>query len=313
LIHPDDEAYQVFSRLTDVRLRRYLGSIRSGVLITTCPSLNLASGEHVSAGVIKIGQEHLCHANHPARLQRAIQNNYQRLDAVVTLTEGDAREYKDVLGRSSTTILTIPNAIPQMRGVSTALDENVIIAVGRFVPQKGFDLLIEAFQQVVARHPNWKLKIFGSGPDKHMLQRMIAERGIQAHAFLMEPATAIEDEYARASICAVSSRWEGFPMIVVEAMSCGLPVVSFDCPSGPGEIIHHGEDGLLVEKENIGAFAHALIDLIEDPPRRKQLGRRARASVRRFGIDLIGRQWTDLIEALRSKRSRCRSAASVVC
>jgi glycosyltransferase involved in cell wall biosynthesis len=118
----------------------------------------------------------------------------------------------------------------------------------------------------------------------------------------MEASTTIEEEFAQASVYVLSSRFEGFPMVVLEAMGCGLPVVGFDCPTGPRDIIRHGEDGLLVERENVAALAESLLGLMEDPEKRKRLGARARASVQRFAIEVIGPRWVELIEALsRSK------------
>jgi len=302
LIHPDDEAYGLFSRLTDARLLRYFKRIASGVLITTRASLNLFAARHVAPSVIKVGQEHLPSQRYTQRLRRDIRDKYPQLDALVTLTESDRNEYAKMLGDAPACLLTVPNPVPQMLPRQATPDQKVLVAAGRFVPQKGFDLLIEAFARVAVRRPDWTLKIFGNGPDREKLQQMIEDRGLRGRALLMEASTTIEEEFAQASVYVLSSRFEGFPMVVLEAMGCGLPVVGFDCPTGPRDIIRHGEDGLLVERENVAALAESLLGLMEDPEKRKRLGARARASVQRFAIEVIGPRWVELIEALsRSK------------
>jgi glycosyltransferase involved in cell wall biosynthesis len=302
LIHPDDEAYRLFSRMTDWSLARYLSSLRSGILITTRSSLNLAAVEQTHGELIRIGQEHESYTAHPAALNAAISQKYGRLDALVTLTETAAAYYRTALGNSGPSILTIPNAALSC-GLAAPLQEKVVIAFGRLVPVKGYDLLVEAFGKVAALRPAWTLKIFGGGPDRKVLETLIRQKGLSARIFLMGPSSSIDAELRRASICAVSSRSEGFPMSIVEAMTAGVPVVSFDCPTGPSEIIRDGQDGFLVPPEDTAALAARLIRLIDDEGLRKRFGARARENVAQYRLDVIGDRWNSLFRSLAAGRA----------
>jgi len=132
---------------------------------------------------------------------------------------------------------------------------------------------------------------------------MIAERELYNNVFLMGATRDMGAELAKASIYALSSRYEGFGMVILEAMSKGVPVVSFDCPRGPGEIIHQGEDGLLVANGDTGAFAAALLELIEDAPRRREMGEAAVRTAETYALETIGARWDELIGELQATRA----------
>jgi glycosyltransferase involved in cell wall biosynthesis len=155
----------------------------------------------------------------------------------------------------------------------------------------------------VRRRPDWTLRIFGAGPRRRQLAEMIGERGLYNNVFLMGATQEMGPELAKASIFALSSRYEGFGMVILEAMSKGLPVVSFDCPRGPGEIIHHGQDGLLVENGDVPAFAAALLELIADEDRRRAMGDVALRTAATYAIETIGRRWDELIADLDRTRA----------
>jgi glycosyltransferase involved in cell wall biosynthesis len=223
---------------------------------------------------------------------------YRRLDALAVLTEGDQADYGRLLAEARTRVVRIPNALTELEGDRSDVANPVVIAAGRLVRQKGFDLLIEAFERVARERPGWTLRIFGSGRQRERLRRMIVDRDLSDHVHLMGRTTRLGHEFSRASIFALSSRFEGFGMVIVEAMSKGLPVVSFDCPRGPSEIIDDGRSGLLVPNGDVDALAAALIALIDDEPARRRMGDAALATAARYDGEAIGRMWDELIDGL---------------
>ncbi|MCL6632479.1 MAG: glycosyltransferase family 4 protein [Alicyclobacillus herbarius] len=299
LIHRDDEAYHAFSLMSDIKMYRCLKSIHDGILITTRPSFNLMAAKYVDPHVCRIGQEHLNYDIHPPGLQQAIRKLYPKLDYLITLTDEDTQTYRRLFADTGLDIRKITNSAPQVVCPVSPLDQKTVIAAGRLVPQKGFDLLIEAFALVVERFPDWRLKIYGYGRDKDLLQQMILDKHLYNHVILMGPSRDMQQELGQSSIYALSSRYEGFGMVLVEAMQCGVPVVSFDCPKGPGEIVTHGEDGLLVENGNVEQFAHALMELMGDEEKRRRFGQNALRNVQRFSIEQIGPLWLQLFEEIR--------------
>jgi glycosyltransferase involved in cell wall biosynthesis len=226
-----------------------------------------------------------------------------RFDAIVVLTGDDARDYRDELNGSATRVEQIPNALPELGGGTSALEEKAVVAAGRLTGQKGFDLLIRAFAQVVPERPDWELRIYGDGSQRAELERLIAELGLNGSVRLMGATSDIGEELARASVFALSSRFEGFGMVLVEAMSKGVPVVSFDCPRGPSEIVDDGVDGVLVPNGDVDALASALVELTGDEQRRRSLGAAGLEKSRRYEIGAIGARWDALLAELEERRA----------
>jgi len=302
LIHREDEAYQFFSLLTDIKLYSFIKSINSGILITTRPSFNIFAAKYANKGVKLVGQEHLNFEIYPESLKQAIKANYGQLDYLITLTDEDTKDYQALFANKNVDVRKITNSIPKLNPVVAPLEEKVVLAAGRLVPQKGFDLLIDSFKKVVEKHPDWKLKIFGYGRDHAMLQQQILDNRLYNNVMLMGATKDIDNELANSSIYALSSRYEGFGMVIVEAMQIGVPVVSFDCPKGPAEIITDNEDGILVENGNVEKFADALLKLIEDKELRKRFGQNGLKNVKRFEIDTIGKLWVEFLEEINDKK-----------
>lgn len=308
LVYPGDRASRSCSMWTDLMLVRALWRVRSGFLIGTRPGLNLLGLLGRRPGTVVIGTEHMHYSQHSPMLRARIKKCYPALDALVVLTEHDRREYGEALpGRPPT--VRIPNAVPQLAQSSVDERKPVVLAAGRLGPQKGFDRLIEAFAQVAPGHPDWTVRICGRGPARDRLQRQILECGLAERVILMGAVQNLEAQMAEASLFVLSSRFEGLPMAMLEAMSMGLPVASFDCPTGPGEVLEHGRDGLLVPNGDIDALAAAITGLIEDPEARRRLGAAATAKAATYSMSVIGPQWEELLASLASPGKR--SARSI--
>ncbi|MCD7900834.1 MAG: glycosyltransferase [Bacteroides sp.] len=163
---------------------------------------------------------------------------------------------------------------------------------------KGFDILIKAWVKVHSYCPDWKLKIYGKSVEKEILVKLIQDLNLSKVVALYDPVTNIQEKYLASSLYVLSSRYEGFGMVLLEAMSCGIPCISFDCPYGPRDIIRDGIDGILVEKENIELLADAIIKLMIDNDLRKSMGQEALNNVEKFKIDQIAKQWNELFHEL---------------
>jgi len=296
LVHPEDYGWSACSLLTDLRLARRLGSLAPGVLITTRPGLNVAAPSLVPPGVRVLGQEHMNFTSHRPGLLARIRSEYPKLDALAVLTEDDLRDYSKLLGPQR--VVQIPNALPAVAGPVSPLEEKVVVAAGRLRGQKGFDLLIRAYADVVRERRDWRLRIYGSGEERERLRELILELGLYNHVFLMGTSHALHEELTKASIFVLSSRYEGFGMVILEAMSCGLPVVSFDCPRGPGEIVDDGVDGALVPNGDVARLGRAILDLIEDEGKRRRYAAAALGKARQYEIANIGPRWDALIRDL---------------
>ncbi len=221
----------------------------------------------------------------------------RRFDKFVVLTDED----KNYWGRMPN-ITVIPNAALPMP-LQSDCSARRVIAVGRLDFQKGFDRLIDAWELVKAdpASEGWRLDIFGQGEWRDMLQARIAEKGLDDSAAVNAPTGDIAAEYAGSSILAMTSNYEGFPMVMIEAMSAGLPVVTFDYKCGPRDIITDCTDGVIVPNGDIRGFADALLRLMADGALRRRMGRAATAVTDRYSEESVMQQWTALFESLTQK------------
>jgi glycosyltransferase involved in cell wall biosynthesis len=190
------------------------------------------------------------------------------------------------------------------------LRKKIIVAAGRLAEQKGYDRLIEAFYPVAVAHPEWELQIYGRGPDRRKLQKMINERGIAAQAHLMGWTDQLDAILSEAAIFALSSRFEGLPLVGIEAMSKGLPIVAFDCPRGPRELVRDGANGYLVANGDVPAFTQALDRLVVDAQLRDAMGKASLDDARQYQMSAVGEQWEHLIANLLSSSSRSRQTVA---
>ncbi|MER5687280.1 glycosyltransferase family 4 protein [Streptomyces sp. NPDC002205] len=300
-----EKRYRQYSRLTDLRAEEYLRTCDADVIIGTRPGVNVYLARCGPPRALRIAQEHLTHDTHSKKLRAHLARRYRTLDAVVTTTEADADAYRAKMRLPGVPVLAVPNSVPETDIPPADGTAQVIAAAGRLTRAKRFDLLIDAFADVAAQHPDWSLRIFGTGTDKDRLQQLIDDHSLGKQATLMGSRSPIEPEFAQASIVAVASDAESFGMTIVEAMRCGVPVVSTDCPLGPGEIIRDGVDGRLVPVGDRKALADALLDLIADEGARHRMGQAALATARRYDPGPIARTYDELFaELAASRRSR---------
>ncbi|MGW3354438.1 glycosyltransferase [Streptomyces bungoensis] len=217
-------------------------------------------------------------------------------------TEADAAVYRAKMRLPGVRVLAIPNGVPEADLPPADTAARVIAAAGRLTRGKRFDLLIEAFADIAPKFPDWTLRIYGAGTEKGALQQLIDEHGLGEQAALLGVVSPIEPEFAKAAIVASASNAESFGMTLVEAMRCGVPVVSTNCPLGPAEIIRDGVDGRLVPVGDRQALSTALVDLIDDEPGRRRMGRAARVAAHRYDPERIVETYEDLFAELAATR-----------
>ncbi|GAA2066168.1 hypothetical protein GCM10009801_12270 [Streptomyces albiaxialis] len=298
-----DGQYARHSALTDRRIGAHLARTDADVVVGTRPGLNVHVARQTRRGPVRMGQEHLTLATHSPRMKRLLRRTYPRLDALTTVTEADARDYRATLRLPGVRVEALPNSVPAPVVAPSDGGNKWVIAAGRLAPAKRYDVLIRAFAEVVRERPDWGLRIYGHGREQHRLRALVDELGLYNHVFLMGPANPIEAEWVKGAVCAVTSSLESFGMTIVEAMRCGLPVVATDCPHGPGEIIRDGEDGLLAPTGDVRAISGALLRLIDDEKLRARMSRAALASSARFDPAHVAARYEDLLTSLTNRRA----------
>ena len=259
-------------------------------------------------GSKKIGELHVNRANYRnfeknetnfikdifAKLwMRSLVCNLRKLDRFIVLTEEDRKQWPEL-----TNIEVIPDPLSFQVDKFSPLFSKRVIAVGRYVYQKGFDLLLQAWSIVEKHCKNWELTIYGQG-NREPYELLIDELNIdRKRCHICGPTNDIKKEYLDSSVFAFSSRFEGFGMVLVEAMSCGLPVVSFDCPCGPKDIVSDGIDGYLVPNGNVEQFADRLIKLITHPEDMLLLSKNAQDKSKKYSLDILSSRWKYVFDSL---------------
>ena len=238
---------------------------------------------------------------------------YPRCAAAVVQTDGVAQYVRGLVGRKP--VYVIANAVeaPTAKPVSSEVPQSprpYIVAMGRLDVQKGFDLLIEAFSRIAVERAELDLRIIGEGPQRAILEQQIADCGLEGRVQLAGWREHPESVLQAASFFVLSSRWEGFPNALLEAMACGLPAISFDCDSGPGEIIRHEVDGLLVPPEEVPALAAAIDRLWGDAEFRRRMAERARDVITRFNEAEFFRRWDEVLQSTCPSSAVCSENAA---
>lgn len=216
-----------------------------------------------------------------------------QFDRFVVLTEEDKRYWGDLANMT-----VIPNALTFQTSQVAGLDNKKVVAIGRYTHQKGFERLVYAWQELAPRFPDWQLDIVGDGEEREALQRLICECGLERQISLVRPTKDVERIYRDASLFVLSSRYEGLPMVLLEAQAFGLPIVAFRCKCGPEDVVSDGETGFLVDEGDIAALADRMALLMDDESMRKRMGQKAKEASLRYDEDVIMAQWMNLFKSL---------------
>ena len=233
---------------------------------------------------------------------KSLVGKLKRLDQLVVLTDKSKAAWPEL---SNVTVIPDPITIEvKSEKVKSEKCVNRVVTIGRYAYQKGYDLLLQAWAEIsrireLVNGEEWTLDIFGQG-DQTDYRKLMVELGIDTdRCHLNGPVEDVVKVYQDSSIFVLSSRFEGFGMVLVEAMACGLPVVSFDCPAGPDEIITDGVDGLLVPSGDVHALAEKLMVLMSDENLRRRLGQQARQTAQRYDMATLADQWITLFEKVK--------------
>lgn len=222
-------------------------------------------------------------------------SHLKRLDRFVVLTEEDKASWTEL-----SNVVVIPDPLAFDIDQVSPLTNKRVIAVGRYVYQKGFDLLLQAWKKIEQQHPDWELAIYGMGertPYEQLIDKLQIDRN---RCHLNGSTPDIKAEYLNSSLFVFSSRFEGFGMVLIEAMACGLPVVSFDCSCGPKDIVRNNEDGLLVPSGCVDSLAEAMHQMMSDESLRQKMAKVATKNVQRYKLNKVCQHWQKIFEHIAS-------------
>lgn len=286
------------------RLKKLLMELRADIVISTFRT-EMGLLPQIKDGSKKIVELHVCRPMFRITRRKGlwgyvddfmmpkIIRSLQKYDRFVVLSHEDADNWKEL-----NNVSVINNVCTINITERAALEEHRVISVGRYDYPKGFDRLINAWALIVKRIPGWSLHIFGEGSLRPALTKQIKDLHLENSVFLDGVSNDIGKELSKSSIAAFSSIYEGFPMAIIEVESAGLPVVSFDAPCGPKDIIRDGEDGFLVKNGDIESFGERLLTLMQDDGLRKKMGAKAYENSKRFTPEVIMSQWISLFETI---------------
>lgn len=292
-------------------LQILLNEIKPDFVMTTC-GRDLDFLNKINDGSIKIGESHIAKAycrnfhlmeqkgfpyKQVARYWRRKQEKaIKKLKAFVVLTQHDADSWLPVRQAN-----IIPNPYSFAPAIPSDCTFKKIISVGRLNEQKGYERLIEAWFQIAHKHPDWEVNLYGQGELKDEFEQLIKKYGITNSFHILPPTDRIMEKYCESSFYVMSSRFEGLPMVLLEAMSCGLPCISFDCPNGPSDLINNGENGYLIENGNIEQLAQAMDSMILNNTLRQKMGKNAYSFVQKYSPDNVMQMWVNLFKSLKEE------------
>lgn len=270
----------IYNNKPDIVIIHTMSKLTPALLAIGIKANNIWSFEHTSYEFHKLTYK---------LLRRFI---YFKLNKAIVLSERDERYYRSIT--NSVALISNPSPLPLTK-YDYKNTSKTIITLGRLTYEKGYDILIKAWSIVEQSCPDWSLHIYGEGENRYKLEQLVTKKNIKNLAF-KGLTDEVQDVYDNAAFYVMSSRFEGFGMVLIEAQSRGLPIVSFDCPSGPAAIVHHNIDGLLVDNGNTLALAESMIKLIKDASLRKDMSKQALKAAQSYRVNSIIQSWLNLIE-----------------
>lgn len=291
-----------FSALTDVAIEAALPALDADVVVTVTPALLACAVQLLPNATVVVHQEHRSSSDRTSGLEPLLAFAPQA-DVVALLTPTVADWLREQLGPVAPEIVVMPNPLPIGFTPRSRLDQPLIVAAGRLEPEKQFRRLVEAFGDVADRIPEWRLRILGAGFSRQELLRQVRKQALWDRVELPGPVSDMRGEWAKASVSALTSRAEGFPLVVQEAMAAGVPVISYDCASGPREIVTHEVDGLLVAPDSRAGLGAALLRLATDAELRARLGEGAHRSAQQYAAPALAERWLGIFSDARARRA----------
>lgn len=290
-----------FSFLSNVgKLRRLYKNEKPNFVVDVCSAMSLMSILAARGGVTKVITWEHFNSNvdwNPITTPLSRKLATKKAVKIVVLSNQDARNYQKRYG--ATNVMVIANPVTIQSAEPSKLDKKRVLAIGRFTEQKGFDLLLESWSKVRMQNEGWELRIIGQGDMQEKLRQSVQYFGIEGSIEILPPTTDVISEYQNASIYVMSSRFEGLPLVLIEAMAMGLPIVSFDCETGPRDLVESGITGVLVEPLNIDRLAQELDTLMADKVKQVEYSKNAIEKSKKYNVNAIIQHWTELFENLR--------------
>lgn len=290
-----------FKSLKILHLRRkevinYIKETDSDVIISTRTLFNELVGLYAKENVLKIGWEHNHHHN-DMKYATEVVTSAKNLDYFILVSKDLQKFYRRKLLEYKVKCVYIPNTLENIPKAKSPLTAKRIVSVGRLSKEKGYLSLLEIYKDVRKKHPDWVLDIIGDGKEKETLEKYIKENDLASSVTLhgFQDSDYINNIMHKSSIYVMTSYTESFGIVLLEAMSNGLPCLAFDSAEGAKEIITSGRDGYLIRHRNNKMMVSKINDLIKDPEKRKELGSAGRSKVKEYSKDKVIEQWLKII------------------
>lgn len=276
-------------------IKKEIENIKEGIIVSTRIEFSTILSKYGNKNVLKIAQEHNYHDNNKKYLKK-MKHHYDNIDYVMVLTERMNKDFTELFKGSKTKVITMPNMLATKTTKVSKLEEKTIISVGRLHEIKRVSEIVEIANLV--KDTDWKFKIIGNGPEEENLKEQINRLGLNDKVHLLGGMSNsdIMDELARASIFVMTSRSEGFAIVLIEAFSAGLPAIAYETDNGVIDLIDEGKNGYIIENKNREAFSEKLRELMKSKTKRQKLSKEALKKAAEFAPEKIGKKWLDFLD-----------------